>query len=129
MNLHGIVSGAITAVNPFVPVTIKRSSGYTTLANGNRIPAYTAVANVSVQVQSLTYSDIQKLDGLNIEGVRRAIYLPGEAEAIVRSSGEGGDLIVFAAGQLPEGNTWLLAQVLEAWPDWRKVAITLQTDL
>lgn len=129
MNLHGIVSGVIGAVNPLVTATIMRSTGYTTSADGDRVPTYDTIANVSLQVQALTYSDLQQLDGLNIQGTRRAIYLSGEIEGVVRVKQEGGDLVVFPNGTLPEGNTWLCAHVLEAWPQWRKVAITLQNDL
>lgn len=125
MNLHAIVSGAIGAINPFVAATVRRSTGYTTDPDGSRVPTYSTFP-ISVQVQALTYTDITLLDSLNIQGVRRAIYLSGEVEGIVRVDREGGDLIVFPAGTLPEGNTWLAAVVLEAWPDWRKIAITLQ---
>lgn len=126
MNLHGIVSGAIATINPFVLATLKQSAGYTTASDGTRTPQYTEVPDLSVQVQALSYSDIQHLDGLNIQGVRRAVYLNGAAMAVVRPLQKGGDLFVFPSGTLPEGNTWLVAYVLEAWPDWCKCAITLQ---
>lgn len=125
MNLHGIVSGAIGTINPFVLATVQRSAGSTTYADGTRAPIYTTFT-ARVQVQALTFSDLTQLDGLNIQGTRRAIYLSGEVEGVVRAQQEGGDLLVFPAGTLPEGNTWLAALVLEAWPDWRKVAIVLQ---
>lgn len=125
MNLHGIVAPAIGIVNPFVSATVKRSAGYTILPDGNRVPAYTEFP-ARVQVQALTYTDITRLDSQNIQGVRRAIYLNGAVMGIVRVDERGGDLIVFPAGTLPEGNIWLAAHVLEAWPDWCKVAITLQ---
>jgi hypothetical protein len=127
VNLHGIVSPAISTINPPVIATLKRSAGYTTAADGTRTPQYTQVPNISVQMQALTYSDLQHLDGLNIQGVRRAVYLNGAALAVVRPLQTGGDLFVFPDGTLPEGNTWLVAYVLEAWPDWCKCAITLQT--
>ena len=126
MNLHGIVAPAIAAVNPFVTAMLKRSTGYTTAGDGTRSPTYADVPGVSVQVQALSYSDLQHLDGLNIQGVRRAVYLNGSALAVVRPLQTGGDLFVFPAGTLPEGTTWLVAYVLEEWPDWYKVAITLQ---
>jgi hypothetical protein len=66
------------------------------------------------------------LDALNVQGVRRTIYLTGDVMAIVRVDQQGGDLIVFPDGTLPEGNIWLAAQVIEAWPDWCRVCITLQ---
>lgn len=125
MNLHGIVSGAIEAINPFVSATVKRSTGYTTDSDGSRTPTYTTFG-IMAQVQALTYSDITQLDGLNIQGVRRAIYLTGNIMGLVRADQRGGDLIIFPDGTLPEGDTWLAAHVLEAWPDWVKVAITLQ---
>lgn len=126
MNLHGIVSGAIATINPFVFATLKRSTGYTTAADGTRTPQYADVPDISVQVQALTYSDLQHLDGLNIQGVRRALYLNGSALAVVRPLQVGGDLFVFPSGTLPEGNTWLVAHVLEEWADWYKCALTLQ---
>ncbi|RUV37415.1 hypothetical protein [Mesorhizobium sp. M7A.F.Ca.MR.148.00.0.0] len=128
MNLHGIVSAAIATVNPFVTATLKRSTGYTTAADGTRTPTYLDVPGVSVQVQALGYSDLQQLDGLNIQGVRRAVYLNGQALAVVRPLQTGGDLFLFPAGTLPEGDTWLVAYVLESWPDWCKCALTLQMD-
>lgn len=126
MNLHGIASGIIGAVNPFVTVTLRRSTGYTTSPDGDRVPTYTQISGVQVQVQALSYSDIQQMDSLNIQGVRRAIYVGSEVEGLVRVGKEGGDLLTFPTGALPEGDIWLAAHVLEAWPTWRKVAITLQ---
>ncbi|MGJ2639729.1 hypothetical protein ACR8HR_22510 [Salmonella enterica subsp. enterica serovar Paratyphi A] len=125
MNLHGIVAPAIGAVNPFVPATLRRSTGYTTAPDGSQIPAYSDFA-ISVQVQALTSPDLRLLDGLNIQGVGRAVYLNGVAMGVVRNVNAGGDLFVFPAGLLPEGNIWLAAHVLERWPDWSKVALSLQ---
>lgn len=125
MNLHAIVAPAIGVVNPHVAATVRRSAGYTTSADGEQVPTYTETA-VLVQVQALTYSDLQQLDSLNIQGVRRAVYLSGAVMGVVRVAQRGGDLMVFAPGVLPEGNVWLAAHVLEQWPDWCKVAITLQ---
>jgi len=125
VNLHGIVSGAISAVNPFVAATVQRSTGYTTNSDGSRVPTYTTF-QISAQVQSLSYTDLIKLDALNVTGKRRKIYLSGDVEGIIRADQRGGDLIVFPTGTLPEGTTWLAAYVLENWPDWVSVAITLQ---
>lgn len=126
MNLHGIVTSAIGSVNPFVTVTVRRSTGSTTNADGTRTPTYTDVTTVPVQVQSLTFQDLQHLDGLNIQGVQRAIYLSEQVMTVVRVGKLGGDLLVFPIGTLPEGTTWLATHALERWPDWCKIAITLQ---
>jgi hypothetical protein len=131
MNLHAIVSAAIGTVNPFVPATVQVSSGYTINPDFSRTPIYTTLA-ISAQIQALTYQDLTHLDGLNIQGVRRAIYTNGSIMGLVRIDQKGGDVITFAPGLLPEGNAWLCAHVLEQWSDgvngasWCKIAITLQ---
>lgn len=126
MNLHGIVRGAITTVNPDVSASVQKSGGSTTLPDGSRVPIYPTPIPVTVQVQALTYNDLVHLDGLGIQGVRRAVYLYGSVMGVVRVDQKGGDKLIFPAGTLPEGNVWLAAHVLEQWPDWCKIAITLQ---
>ena len=123
MNLHGIVAASIGAVNPFVVGSIQYSTGYTTDDSGAQQPQYTNVTGVSMQVQALTYRDLQQVEGLNLNGTRRAIYLYGVAQGVVRSLSKGGDLIT-----LPDGSIWLIAQMLEQWPDWCKAVCTLQDD-
>lgn len=76
------------------------------------------------QIQPMTWRDIQQLEGLNIEGVRWKIYLYGEVDGLVRPECKGGDLIIVASGR--HQGTWLVAQVLEQWPDWVCAAIVLQ---
>lgn len=126
MNLHGIVRGAIQAVNPDIPVIVKVSRGYATADDGKRTPKYATPCEVMGQVQNLTFRDLQQLDGLNLQGERRAIYLNGNIDGLVRSENKGGDLITVTCG--PAKGVWLVAQVLESWPDWCKVAATLQVD-
>lgn len=125
MNLHGIVAAAIGTVNPFVAATVKQPNGYTTNDDGVQVPAYVDTA-VRAQVQSLTFTDLQKLDGMNIEGVKRAVYLNGDVPAVIRQLTSGGAMLVFPTGTLYEGDVWLCTMVLEQWPDWCKIAITLQ---
>lgn len=124
MNLHGIVSPLIGVINPFVPGTIQVSTGSTTAPNGSRTPTYSILPNISMQVQALSYSDLRQIDGLNLNGTRRAIYINGKFDGVVRSALKGGDLITLSDG--PNVGTWLIAQVLEQWPDWCKVCVTLQ---
>jgi hypothetical protein len=121
MNLHAIVSGAVGAINPQVFCTLRMSAGYAVGPDGTQTPAYTIVPNVPAQIQALTFTDLMKLGGLNIEGTRRAIYLSGNIEGVDRAALKGGDLFTF-----PDGTVWLVVQVLEHWPDWTKCAVTLQ---
>ena len=127
MNLHAIVSGAIGSINPFVPGTIQVSNGTSVTApDGSRTPGYDTFPNVSMQVQSLTGPDLRQIDGLNLNGTKRAIYMNGRADGVVRSLLKGGDLITLTNG--PNAGIWLVALTLEQWPDWAKVAVTLQNN-
>lgn len=119
MNLHNIVSGAIGAINPFVPVSIQQSTGYTTGSDGSQIPSYSTVTTTG-QEQALTGGDILRLNNLNVQGVVCKMYLNGNIEGLVRATGKGGDLLTFG------GRTYLVSAVLERWADWCCVALTMQ---
>lgn len=125
MNLHGIAGPIIATVNPKTVATLRVNSGiYTTAPDGSRAPVYLPDAPVMAQVQPLTFRDIQQTDGLNLQGTRVGIYLDGELDGLVRSQGKGGDLVIIPTGV--HTGTYLVAMVLEQWPDWVKVAATLQ---
>jgi hypothetical protein len=135
VNLHGIAGPIIAAVNPTVAATLKTSNGtYTTAGDGTLTPNYDS-ASIRAQVQALGWKDLQMLDGINLGGLRKAMYLFGDVEAVNRKAARGGDLIVFGStAPAPLTNTvWLVAMQLEGWggsaPDlWCKVAATLQQD-
>lgn len=121
MNLHGIAAGAIGAVNPFIPITIQQSTGYTVDANYKQVPTYSTITTTG-QVQPLSPADVKLLLGMNIQNVTQAVYLNGNFEGVFRVLGKGGDLLVF------NGYTYLVNAVLERWPDWCKVGVTMQLD-
>lgn len=68
MNLHQIVRGAITTVNPDVPGVLKVNSGFTTEPGGKRVQSYTDV-DVIVQMQSLSSTDLKQIDAINVQGI------------------------------------------------------------
>lgn len=124
MNLHNIVGSCVAAVNPWITAQYKQSNGYTTSADGKRVPAYLAAVSVQIQMQAMTYKDLIQTDGLNINGERHAMYLNGDERGIDRSANRGGDIIT-----LPDGSVWLVAQVLENWygtDGWTKLCVTKQ---
>lgn len=119
MNLHGLARSAIATVNPETPVTIRSSTGYTTAADGSQMPTYTTLSTTG-QRQALSGGDIMRLNNLNVQGVTEKMYLNGNHEGVFRVLGKGGDLMTFG------GKTYLVSAVLERWPDWCCVALTLQ---
>jgi hypothetical protein len=125
MNLRGIANGATRAVNPNIAATVSVSAGTITNPDGSRVPKFDQLP-FSAQVQALQYNDMVHLDGLNIQGIRRAIYLNGSIDGINRINKKGGDIVTIAKGA--NAGSWLVALVLEQWADWCKVAVTLQAE-
>lgn len=122
MNLHQLASPSINVVNPRIRVTVQTCATYATGPSGKRIPVYNVpVTDVLAQVQELTTRDLRQLEGLNVTGSSRKIYMYGTLNAGMRVSRNGGDLIT-----LPDGNVYLTTSVLEQWPDWVCVSIQLQ---
>lgn len=119
MNLHSIASSVLGAVSPEIPVTIKVSTGYTTAADGTQVPGYSTTSTTGRQ-QALTGGDIMRLNNLNVQGVTTKMYLTGNYEGVFRVLGKGGDLLTFG------GQTYLVSAVLERWPAWCCLALTLQ---
>lgn len=132
LNLHAIVSPMIAAVNPQLAATLSMGAGYSTLPTGKRVPVYLAPLAITAQVQALAGQELTQVEGLNIEGVKRAMYLNGNVSGVDRAAQDGGDLITF--GSTPDipaplqGTFWLVVMVLEAWDNggWCKVAVTKQ---
>lgn len=125
MNLNAIAGAAVAAVQPPELMLVHISDGYVTQASGARAPKYLPVRRVMGQIQNLTGPDLRQVDSLNLQGTKRAIYLNGQLDGIVRNENKGGDLIDVPKGSVNEG-TWLVAMVLESWTGWCKVAATLQ---
>jgi len=121
LNLSGIAAGYAGAINAATICTIKQSLGYTTSPDGTQVPAYQYFPGISCQIQPISSTDLRKLDALNLQGIFQAAYINGNWSGIDRDAIKGGDLILE-----PNGTTWLVSTVLEAWSDWTKAAVTKQ---
>lgn len=122
MDIRGIANGATQAVNPNVAVTLRQSSGFTIdPATRRQMPSYTDTGGYG-NVQALDGKDLVQLDGLNIQGTLRALFLYGDAAGVIRPDQRGGDTVIIG------GKTWLVVKVMEHWdnPTWAKVAICYQ---
>ena len=122
MDIRGIVNGATSCINPNEPVTVLRSTGYTIGTGAKQVPQYAAGELASGQIQALDSDDLKQLDGLNIQGTLRAIYIRGSLIGASRPNVTGGDIVQRGT---PAKN-WLVVKVLESWPDWTKAVIVLQ---
>jgi hypothetical protein len=135
MNLHAIAGPIVAAVNPPVLGDLLRCTGYTTAPTGHRSAAYADPEPMPMQVQGLTGQELRLVESLNIQGVKRAIHLPGDVKGVDRATNAGGDLVRF--GNDPSvppslaGSTWLVTLVMETWDtgDWCRVAAVKQNDV
>ena len=127
MNLRGLANKYTRLTNNNIQVNWVQSTGYVTDSAGKRVPT-TITLTVEAQVQALSTSDLKHIDGLNITGVMRTVYLYGNAAGVVRADQIGGDILRFP--EVPNGTirNWLITQVVETWPDWCHVVVTLQQD-
>lgn len=126
MDLRGLANGVTSGVNPNQTVRVQRSTGYIIGAGRKQVPSYATPVDGPGQVQALDGKDLQHLDGLNIQGTIRAIYLRGALAGVIRPEGTGGDLVQTLDGSGNVLETWLVVKVLESWPTWTKAAIVLQ---
>jgi len=132
VKLRGIANRLTSRVNPNLAVTLKRSTGYTTGASGKRVPTYADLGTIMVQVQTLTQSEIEHLDKLNISNGQASVFADTMLSSVDRPSQSGGDIIEFGTDAATpaelQGQTWLVVALLEGWPGsgWCKAAITSQ---
>lgn len=124
MNLRGMANGVTRSINPNIPATLKRSAGYVTDVAGKRTPQFQELTG-TIQVQPMSTGDLQHAEFLNLQGVLRAVYINGNWAGVVRGETKGGDVLIFS--EAGENKTWHVVSVVEAWPDWTKVIVCLQT--
>jgi hypothetical protein len=120
MNLRSLANRVTRSINDNIAVTVLASNGYTIGAGNKQIPAYADPVSGYGQLQALDAQELKQLDGLNIQGKIRAIYLYGALSAVIRPDSKGGDIIQI------EGKNWLVVKVLEGWAQWTKCAIQYQ---
>ena len=127
MNPRAIANRFTQITNKNIPVNWIQSTGYVTDDAGKRVPT-TITLSVQAQIQALSSTDLKHIDGLNITGVMRSVYMYGNVAGVVRADQIGGDILVFP--EVPNGcnKNWLVTQVMETWPDWCRVIVTLQQD-
>jgi len=123
-NLHQIVRGCISAVNPNVRVQIQSSTGQNTNPDFSQTPSYASPIVVRGQVQPLAQKDLQHTESLNLQGTLRALYVSGHLEGEVRVTMKGGDLVTVLEG--PNSGLYLINYIDEAWPSWSRAIMTLQ---
>lgn len=94
------------------------------LADGIATEAMTTSLVVPAQVQPMSSHDLRQVEGLNLNGYLKSIYLNGTVDGVVRVALKGGDLV-----DLPDGTTWLVVVNVEGFDltaGWTKAVMVLQ---
>lgn len=126
MDLRAIANSCSVVINPNVTVSLRASTG-SAIVNYRQVPAYAPDVVGPAQIQALDGSDLKQIEGLNIQGDLRAIYIRGLLRSVLRPAQVGGDLIIIAAPAPAElVGTWLITKMLETWPLWAKAVIVRQ---
>lgn len=120
MDLRPIANAVTSTINANTLVTLRRSTGYTIGAGLKQVPTYAADQLGYGQIQALDNEDLKQIDGLNIQGTIRALYVRGELAGVIEPDSTGGDLVEI------DGRIWLVVKVIEHWRLWCKLAIVLQ---
>ncbi|EOT9494541.1 hypothetical protein ACKW7S_004667 [Escherichia coli] len=120
MNLRQIANNAITSINPNIPAILKKYAGETIGPGRKPIPSYLPDQHVTIQLQPISRGDIQHIDGLNIQGLAKVIYVNGNYFSVQRELERGGDIFVI------NGEQWLVVEPIELWPDWCRLIAVLQ---
>lgn len=127
MNLRKIANAYTRNVNPNISATWRKSTGYAVNSDGTCKPVYTDMS-VEVQPQAVSGDALAFIEGLNIQGVMRSVYMYGNVQGVVRSDERGGDLLLFPQTPGDPVQTWKVVTVVETWPDWAHVIVVLQND-
>ena len=128
MNIRGIANAAIQPVNANIPIVVKTPNGFTIdPATRRQIPGYISTAGYG-QLQALDGDDLDQVNGLNIQGTIRAMYLYGSIAGVIRPDSSPQSHVVFTSNEagITKSREWGVFKVLETWSDWCKVAIVYQ---
>ncbi len=120
MNIRQIANSAIQRVNPDVQAILKKYAGNTIGPGRKPVPSYHPDQMVTVQLQPLSRGDIQHVDGLNIQGLAKVIYVNGSYFSVQRELEKGGDIFII------NGEQWLVVEPVELWDSWCRLIVVLQ---
>ena len=109
MGLRTLANGMLQGINPDIVGNIYLNQGATTGYGGKRTPGYLLVPGRSLQVQAMSYGAMRRAEALNIQGVKRQVFLDGYVAGVERLAGKGGDILGFSSAY------WLVVDVLEEW--------------
>lgn len=123
MNLHQVVRGAITGINPDQTITLKKFSSEVTDEYG--IVANTYIeSSVIAQVQPVSGEKLIHINNFNSSNTYQRVFLNGQQSGLSTPLDTNGDLFII------DGKTWLIVEAPQQWKyaGWNELTISLQVD-
>lgn len=130
INLRGIANAAIQGINPNIKIRVQSPNGFTTDEYYNQVPKYIE-ETLQGNVQAMSSDDLKHIDGLNLEGTLRAVYLYGNYNGVMRVGQQPSTKLFFTTNEsgVTREREWNVFKMLEAWQGWCKVAVVLQEEV
>lgn len=111
MNLHEIVSNAISSINPFQSVTITPRGDYTVNDYGETTVAEGEPYTVMADVQPITDEDVKFINNYNESTEYRAFWVSANVSGLNRPKMRSGDKVEWS------GKTYYVTSMPEEWYD------------
>lgn len=109
MNLHDVVSNAISSINPFQPITITSRGQYTVNEYGERSVTSGTSRTVMADVQPLSSEDIKFINNYNQSSIYRSFWVSENVSGINRPLAKAGDIVTY------NGDTYYVMSLKEDW--------------
>lgn len=124
MNLRGMANSVTTGINPNIPATLRINDGFTVDDYGKQIPKFSET-EIIIQPQSLSSTELFKLDLISKQGQFISVYAYGPISAKRRWLLKGNEQLIFAPYGEPDAVTWNVDRVLESYgsPNWVRLLL------
>lgn len=125
MNLRGIANASITRINPNIDAVLKVNQGFDVDEAGEQIASFFS-EQITIQTQSLSTNDIERLGLISQQGQFLYVYANGQLPVLRRAEGKGLERLMFKPYGESEPVEWVIKQVVESYPNWVKVLVWRQ---
>lgn len=124
MNLHQIVRGSISSVNPETYVKIKKFKSFTIDETGKVKNEYSTylpelIIPTFAQIQPVRSEDLEHIANYNSANIYKKMFINGTENGLSQALNTNGDLVVI------EGIIWKIVEVVGLWnkSGWNTVII------
>lgn len=109
MNLHEIVSSAVSSLNPFQTITITPRGQYTVNEHGETSATSGTPYTVEADIQPVSSEDIKFITNYNQSTIYKSFWVSANAYGLNRPMARGGDMVTWG------NKTFYVVNMPEDW--------------